>query len=176
MALGIGAHTAIFSFVDVLLLRPLPYPHAARLYAPVSINLARGIDRASIGFADYQDWRRETDIFDAIALIQPAQVDLTGGGSDPERAAASRVSEEFVRLVDVQPLAGRVLSPADHAADVSPVAVISYALWQRRYGGDTQIVGKDLRVAGVPHAVVGVLAARVVYPEESSTPRRVRSW
>src|SRR5688572_72006 len=167
LGLGIGANAAIFSFVDTMLLRPLPYPHAERLYAPVSINASRGLDRASISFADYEDWRRETSVFEAVAVFQPAQVDLTGGGGDPERADGLRVSEDFFRLVDVQPLAGRPLMPADHEASSPPVVVISYELWQRRFGGDPAVVGKDLRVAGVPHQVIGVVGPRAAYPEDT---------
>jgi putative ABC transport system permease protein len=167
LALGIGANAAIFSFVDTMLLRPLPYPHADRLYVPVSIHTARQIDRGSIGYADYEDWRRETDIFDAVAVFQPGAATLSGGGADPERAEALSVSEDFFQLVNVQPLAGRVLLPSDQAANASRVAVIGYGLWQRRFGGDPAVVGTMLVVGGVPHEVVGVLPARAIYPEET---------
>jgi putative ABC transport system permease protein len=93
LGLGIGANTAIFSFVDAMLLRPLPYPNADRLYAPISVNPSRGSDRGSITFADYQDWKREGDVFRAVALANPAVVDLTGHG-EPERIDGLSVSEE----------------------------------------------------------------------------------
>ncbi|MBA3268895.1 MAG: ABC transporter permease [Acidobacteria bacterium] len=167
LALGIGATTAIFSFVDVMLLRPLPYPHAERLYVPVSINHARGLDRASVGFADYEDWQRETDIFDAVAIMQPATATVTSAAADPERASALHVSPDFFQLVAVRPLAGRGLVPADHAADAPRVTVIGYALWQRRFGGAPGALGRDLRIGSVPHQIVGILAPRAIYPEET---------
>jgi putative ABC transport system permease protein len=167
LALGIGANTAIFSFVDGMLLRPLPYPHADRLYAPVSINVGRGLDRASVSFADYEDWKREQDLFADVALTTPAAVDLTGTG-EPERVNAFNVSEEFFRLTDVRPLVGRVLQPSDHTADAPRVAVISYALWQRRFAADPDIVGHDVRLGGVPAQIIGVLPPRATWPLAAS--------
>src|SRR5687767_14678194 len=84
LALGIGANAAIFGAVDTVLLRALPYPHADRLVVPVSVNAGRDIDRGSISFADYEDWRRETEIFERVALWRGINVDVTGAG-DPER-------------------------------------------------------------------------------------------
>jgi putative ABC transport system permease protein len=167
LALGLGANTAIFSFVDGMLLRPLPYPHADRLYVPVSINTARLIERGSVGYADYEDWRRESDLFDAVAVFQRGIATLSGGGADPERVPSLSVSEDFFALVNVQPLAGRVLQPFDQAADASRVAVIGYGLWQRRFGGDPAIVGRTTVIGGVPHEIVGVLPPRATYPEDT---------
>jgi putative ABC transport system permease protein len=167
LALGIGANTAIFSFVDVMLLRPLPYPHAGRLFTPISINPARGIDRASVSYADYEDWRRERDVFDAVAVFEQATGEITGGIGDPERSDVLYVSEDFFGLVDVHPLSGRGLRPADHAAGAPPVTVIAYSLWQRRFGGDPAIVGKTIRIGRVPHEIVGALAPRAIYPEDT---------
>jgi putative ABC transport system permease protein len=167
LALGIGANTAIFSFVDIMLLRPLPYPHADRLYATVSINPGRGLDRASVSYADYEDWKRETGLFDGVALFQPGAASVSGGIGDPERVDALTVSEDFFRVVDVQPIAGRALGPADNTADAARAAVISFAFWQRRFGGDPTVVGKDLRIGGVPHTIVGVVGPRAIYPEET---------
>ena len=168
LGLGIGANAAIFSFVDVLLVRPLPYPHADRLFVPVSIHLARGLDRASISYADYEDWRREADLFDAVAVFQPTIATLTGDSGEAETVSAAIVSEDFFRLTDIRPLAGRGLGPVDTTSDAaSRVVVIASGLWQRRFGGDPAIVGAQLRVGGVPHTIVGVLPPRATYPEET---------
>jgi putative ABC transport system permease protein len=167
LALGIGANAAIFSFVDVMLIRPLPYPHAHRLYVPVSMNRARDIGRGSVSYADYEDWRRERELFEAVAVFQRTSSEIAGGVADPERADTLFVSEDFFRLIDVRPLAGRGLVPSDHAASAASVAVISYSLWQRRFGGDPAVIGQVLRVGRVPHEIVGVLPARASYPEDT---------
>jgi putative ABC transport system permease protein len=165
LGLGIGANTAIFSFVDAMLLRPLPYPNADRLYAPISRNVSRGSDRSSITFADYEDWTRERDVFAAVALANPTTVDLTGTG-EPERIDGLNVSEEYFSLIEARPLAGRVLQPADHAANASRVVVISYSLWQRRFAGAADVVGQDIRIGGVPTEIIGVLPPRSTWPED----------
>ena len=165
LALGIGANTAIFSFVDAMLLRPLPYANADRLYAPISMNPARGSERASITYADYEDWKRERDVFAAVALANPGTVDLTGG-SEPERINVLTVSEEYFVLTGAQPIAGRVLQPSDHAGNAARVTVMSYSLWQRRFAGAPDVVGKTVRIGGVPAEVVGILPPRAAWPED----------
>ena len=167
LALGIGANTAIFSFVDVMLLRPLPYPHADRLFVPVSVNVTRGIDRGSVSYADYEDWRRQADLFDAVAVFQRGSSTLTGGDGDAENVSITMVSGDFFQLADVRPLAGRTLGPADTTPDASSVTVIGYSLWQERFGGDPAVIGRTIRIGGVIHTVVGVLAPRAIFPEES---------
>jgi putative ABC transport system permease protein len=166
LALGIGANAAIFGAVDTVLLRSLPYPHADRLVVPVSENAARDIEHASISFADYEDWKRETDVFDHVALWRPINVDVTGTG-DPERIVAGQVSEEFFPLVDAKLVAGRPFAPSDHGESAQRVTVLSFNLWQRRFGGDLNALGKTLRVAGIPHDIVGILADRAAWPEEA---------
>jgi putative ABC transport system permease protein len=166
IALGIGANAAIFSFVDAMLLRPLPYPHADRLYAPISMNPARGSDRSSITYADYEDWKREHDVFESVALVSETIVDLTGG-SEPERISGLLVSQEFFALTRPQPIVGRTLRPEDHAAKAPRVAVISYSLWQRRFGGAADVLGTTVRIGGIPTEVVGVLPPRATWPEDT---------
>ncbi len=165
LALAIGANAAIFSFVDAMLLRPLPYPHADRLYAPVSINLARNTDQGSVSFADYEDWKREKDLFAEVALANPATVDLTGSG-EPERIDGLQVTEEYFRLTGVRPLHGRVFQSADQAAEAPRVVIISYSLWQRRFGGSPAVAGTEVRIGGVPATVIGVLPPRATWPED----------
>ena len=165
LALGIGATSAIFAAVDTLLLRPMPYAHADRLVVPLSLHAARDIESESVSFADYMDWRRETGVFEAVALFRGTTVDLTGAGA-PERIQALQVSPEYFRVITVTPLAGRTLVEADHAATAPRVTVIAHDLWQRVLGGAPDVVGRTIRVGGVPHEIAGVLPPRVVWPAE----------
>jgi putative ABC transport system permease protein len=165
IALGIGANAAIFSFVDAMLLRPLPYPNADRLYAAISMNPARGSDRSSISYADYEDWKRERDVFESVALVSWTIVDLTGSG-EPERITGLLVSSEFFTLTAPRPVVGRTLQPEDHAAKAPRVTVISHSMWQRRFGGAADVVGTTVRIGGVPTEIVGVLPPRATWPED----------
>jgi putative ABC transport system permease protein len=167
LTLGIGANAAIFAAVDTMLLRPMPYAHADRLVVPVSVNRARDIDNASVSFADYTDWRRETDVFEAVALWRPITVDLTGAGQ-PERISAVQVSRDFFRVLTMIPVAGRTLAESDYEPKAPPVTVLSDGLWRRLFGGAPDVVGRTIRIAGIPHEIVGVLPARVVWPEEAA--------
>ncbi len=177
LAIGIGANTAIFGAVDTVLLRPLPYPHADRLVVPVSQNAARGSEHGSISFADYEDWKRETEVFDHVALWRPINVDMTGSG-DPERVVAGQVSEEFFPLVDAKLVAGRPFTPADHGMSAPRVTVLAFELWQRRFGGDVGALGRTLSIGGTPHEIVGILADRAAWPEEAQLflPFRPMAW
>jgi putative ABC transport system permease protein len=166
LTLGIGANTAIFAAVDTVLLRPLPYVGSDRLVVPVSLNTARSIDNASVSYADYMDWSRETDIFEAVSLWRPLTLDMTGAGR-PERIQAIQVSPEYFRVITVTPLAGRTLVPADHDAKAPRVTVISYGLWQRTFGaGD--VIGRKINVSGTPFEIVGVLPARLAWPDDGA--------
>ena len=173
IGLGIGANAAIFSFVDAMLLRPLPYANADRLYAPISMNPSRGYERSSISYADYEDWKRERDVFAAVALANPNTLDLIGG-TEPERINGLSVSEDYFALTGVRPIAGRTLQPADHAGTAPRVTVMTYSLWQRRFGGAADIVGRTVRIGGQPTEVVGVLPPRSTWPEDAElfTPMR----
>ena len=177
LALGIGANAAIFGAVDTVLLRPLPYPHADRLVVPVSQNAGRGTEHGSISFADYEDWKRERDVFEHVALWRPIDVDVTGNG-EPERIVAGQVSQEFFPLVDAELVSGRPFAPADHDVSARRVTVLSFDFWQRRFGGDPSAIGKTLNVAGTPHDIVGILARRAAWPEEAELflPFRPMAW
>ncbi|HZB26650.1 MAG TPA: ABC transporter permease [Vicinamibacterales bacterium] len=167
LALGIGATTAVVGTLDAVLLRPMPFPHADRLFVPAGQNLSRGITRSSVCFADAEDWRQEPGLFEALALWQGGNADLTGLG-DPERVQIALVDRHFFRVVDVVPLLGRNLLPPDHDPDAPDVIVISHALWQRRFGGAADVVGRHVTVGGEPREIVGVLPARRVWPSEAA--------
>lgn len=167
LAIGIGSTAAIFGAVDTVLLRPMPFAHGDRLYVPISVNPARNIDQGSISFADYVDWRQQTDVFANVALVRTTNLDITGDGGDPERVESAQVSEDFFPLVDVIPVVGRTLVAADHANGAGLVTVISYGLWQDRFGRAADILTRTLRLAGQPTRIVGVLPPRGVWPDTS---------
>ena len=164
LALGIGATTAIVAAVDAVLLRPMPFPHADRLFVPAGQNLARNIPRATVAFADAEDWRREEALFAGVAVWRQGPADLTGAGA-PERVQIGIVSEQFFSVTDVAPLAGRTLIPADHAPGAAQVIVIGHALWQAHFGGASDVVGRRVTLGGVRREIVGVLPARRVWPD-----------
>jgi putative ABC transport system permease protein len=164
LGLGIGGTTAIVAAVDAVLLRPMPFPHADRLFVPAGQNLARSIPRATVTFADAEDWRREDALFSHVAVWRPVAADLTGDG-EPERVQIAIVSEQFFSLIDVTPVAGRTLMPTDHGPGAPQVIVIAHALWQQRFGGASDVVGRRVTLGGVPREIVGVLPARQVWPE-----------
>lgn len=173
LGLGIGATTAIFSAVRGVLLRPLPYPAAERLVVPRSIDLASG-DLWSVTYADYQDWR-SAGVFSHVALYQPTNVNL-GGEGPPERIEGTRVTEDFFATLGVAPVLGRTLQPDEFEVGSPRRAMISYGLWQRRFGGDPDIVGRPIRVTGVPVEVVGVMPRDMGFPSTAEIwlPLKIR--
>jgi putative ABC transport system permease protein len=165
LTFGIGGTVAIFSAVYTVLYRPLPIAESARLAVPVSENPAREVRRGSVPYADYADWREQRDVFEQVALVDVYEVDVASGEM-PERVAATEVTEEYFPLMRVQPLAGRLLTNADHDADAANVVVISDALWTRRFGADPGAIGQPLRIAGTVATIVGVVPAARLWPEK----------
>jgi putative ABC transport system permease protein len=173
LAIGIGANSAIFAAVDAVLLRPMPFPHADRLFVPISVNKARHIEDGSVTFADVQDWRGATDIFAGVALMRPLALDLAEGG-DPERMQVWQVSEDYFRVLEVTPVAGRTFVADDHDAKSPLVGLITSGLWQQRFGG-ADVIGRTIHLADVPVQIVGILPARVIYPQSAQIVLPMRS-
>jgi putative ABC transport system permease protein len=168
LTVGIGANTAIFSVVNAVLLRPLPYREADRLVVPVSVNPARGSDNSSITYADYLDWKRE-QVFEQVAAIDntTTQADLSGGVGEPERARIAVVSEEYFAALGVTASLGRTFQAEDYSAP-GPARglVISHGLWQRRYGGDPKVIGQNIYLNGRPYPVIGVTRPGALWPND----------
>ena len=157
LALGIGANTAMFTIVNALLIRPLPYPHADRLVMVWQDLRARGgppDEWATPG--NYADWRKEHALFDEVAVIAGWRPTLTGG-SEAEAIAGEQVSHEYFSVLGIRPLHGRAFVQADDVPNAARVAVISYGFWQRRFGGDSGVVGRSVMLGGEPHEIIGVL-------------------
>ncbi|MCI0390045.1 MAG: ABC transporter permease [Acidobacteria bacterium] len=167
LALGIGANTAIFSVVNAILLQALPFRDAERLVVPVSFNPSSGSDRASITYADYLDWKKE-QIFEHVAAIDnvTTAADLTGGSGEPERVKLAIVSEDYFAVMGASPLLGRAFLPEDYSTPgPARSLVISYGLWQRRYGGDPKVTEQNIYLNGRPYPVVGVMPKDSLWPD-----------
>jgi predicted permease len=156
LAVCIGANAAMFAIVDSILLRPLPVPESARLVILYNSYPNAGVERASTGVPDYYDRLRETDVFEEQALYQ-LRGQTIGGEPDPQRLTGMAVRPSFFRMLRVSPLRGRYFNEEEGEIGHERVAVLSYAFWQQTFGGADAAVGRELRINGVPHVVVGVM-------------------
>ena len=153
LALGIGANTAIFSVVDTVLLRPLPYPDPGRLVVFLNTSPQGSFPGASP--TKFNNWRRQTSAFQDVSAYRFSAVNLTEG--EPEQVATAHVSADFFRLFGAPIVAGRTFAAAEDLPNGGRVAVLSEGFWKRRFGGDATVVGRTLSLNGEPHEVVGVL-------------------
>ena len=157
LTLGIGGNTAVFSVVDQLLLRPLPYPDGNQLVMVDELSLGRN-SRADVSPANWLDWQRESRTFRQFAAWQLRAFTLTGAG-EPRRVTAQLVSSEFFPLLGVAPLLGRTISDQDDRPNAARVAVISYRAWQNQLGGDRRAIGSIVQLDDRPYEIVGVMPA-----------------
>jgi putative ABC transport system permease protein len=154
LALGIGATTAIFSVVNAVLLRPLPWPEADRL---VLVWGTRGSAKQNgVVYLDYLDWQKMSRSFDALAVMRGQSVSLTGG-DQPERVTGSFVTSNFLSLLGATPEQGRFFTPKEtEVATKQPVAVITDDFWRTHFGGRADMIGRTLVLNGIPFTVVGI--------------------
>ena len=164
LGLGIGATTAIFSVVDGVLLRPLPYPQANRLvrFHQVSAQRSRRDDASP---ANFLDWRKQNRSFESIASFQYYGHDVRGSSGETISINSWLVSEDYFTVLGVRPRIGRVFRPDEFRPGAARVAIISTALWQQRFGGDASVLGRREIMDGVAHTIVGVMPASFQFPE-----------
>ena len=156
LAIGIGANSAIFSVVDALLLRPLPYPQPERLANIWLHSPGIGIFRDWPSPGQYIDIQNENHSFEEMAIAQLRSMTLTGR-DQPERIDGMRASSTLLRMLGAKTLLGRLLLPEEDKPGKPPVAILSYRLWRRLFSSDPQIVGKSITLNGNPYTVAGVL-------------------
>ncbi|HEY9284983.1 MAG TPA: ABC transporter permease [Pyrinomonadaceae bacterium] len=163
LALGVGANTAIFSVVNTVLLRPLPYRDPDRLVTVWEDDTKGGFPKDTPAAANYIDWRDQNRVFEGMAAIADQSYNLTGVG-EPERLDGRRVSASLFPLLGVEPELGRAFLPQEDAPGANRVAVLSHGLWRRRFGGDPKIVGRPINLNGEAHEVIGVMPAHFQFP------------
>jgi putative ABC transport system permease protein len=164
LSLGIGASTAIFSVVDGVLLRSLPYPDADQIVQLREVNERGG--RMSFAEPNFLDVRARSHSFQGVAQYS-GQLTTVTGGSEPVRAAAYTVSADFFNVLGIKPLLGRTFAPEESKAGSAPVAVVSYGFWQRLLGGRPDLTGTSLRVMDQSLNVIGVMPAEFAFPRNA---------
>ena len=163
LALGIGATTAVFSLVDGVLFRPLPFADPDRLVSVWEDVPASGRPRVEVSPLNYADWSRQVDAFEDLAAYGNSTFNLTGEGT-PERLVGAYVTPNLLSLLGVEVVAGRNLAVPDGSPGEAPVAVLSYGLWQRRFGGDRSALGRTVRLNDQSHTIVGVVPRGFAFP------------
>ena len=163
LALGIGANTAIFSLVNSILLRPLPFREPDRVVRLLQSSPKLGLATWGVSQADFAAYRDQNRSFESVALYNSSAINLTGDG-EPERLPMTSVTADFFKVFGVSPLLGRTFVEGEDTQGRNSVCVISYAFWQRRFGGDPNIAGRMLSLNNVPTQIVGVMPADFKFP------------
>ncbi len=173
LALGIGANAAIFSVVNAVLLRPLPWADPAR--AVMIWSKWTAFDKTWVATGEVVDYRRRARTLREVAAWGEGQVNLTGSG-DPERVAAASVTANTFSVLGVSPAIGRVFSSTEDLPKGPNVVVLGYALWSRRYSADPSIVGRSIQIDGRPYEVVGIMPAGFLLPTDYQNPQPSQLW
>jgi putative ABC transport system permease protein len=164
LALGVGANTAIFSADHAVLFRKLPYQQPGRLVEIMGKSLTdSGVDRMTVAPANYYDWRADSQPFAEFAAWRISSLNLSGG-DHPERVRSAHISANLLHVLGVEPMLGRGFRSGEDVPGASNVAILSYGLWQRRYAGNPDLVGKTIRANDQVYTVAGVMAPAFRFP------------
>lgn len=167
LGIGIGANTAMFSVVDGVLLRPLPYAEPDRLVLVRSTMAAKALDNMPQAAGDFFDFTEQNRVFAAMAAFQPTGVGLTVKGVDPERLPAATVTAAFFEVFQVRPALGRFFQEGEWVAGQDGVAVLSHGFWKERFGGRADVLGQTIELNGRGRTVVGVAPPGFAYPADA---------
>ena len=157
LALGIGANTAIFSVVDAVLLRPLPYPDANRLVFLWSTMNGQGVPQSGSALPDYLGWRDQNQVFEGLAGFYYGDFNLSYDSAAPERVQGAYITANFFQVLKISPAEGRLFANDEEQFGKHRVVLLSHALWQRRFADERDIVGRQIKLAGESYTVAGVM-------------------
>ena len=166
LALGIGVNSTIFSVVDTVAIRPLPFHEPDRLVGLYSTHQANNIDRGNVSFRDVQDWKARTRVFADIASVTGRSLTLSDS-EEPERFNGSTISANMFPMLGIQPILGRQIRPEEDAPGGPRVLMLSHGVWQRRYASDPSVIGRTIPVNGIPHTVIAVMPPKFQFPEQA---------
>jgi putative ABC transport system permease protein len=166
LALGIGANSAIFSVVDAVLLRPMPFREPGRLFMVFESSSPNdAVGHFGVAPGNFLDWRKMNTVFEQIGAFDLPEYNLTGTDR-PERVPGAAVSGGTLNLLGLQPELGREIQNVDDRPNADPVAMISHSLWQRRFAGDPLVIGRTIHLGPIPYTIIGVLPAGFTFPQE----------
>ena len=176
LGLGIGANTAIFSVVNELLLRPLPYRDASTIVTVWEVTPS-GRHQNSISPSNFRSWLAQNTSFQSLAAFTDMRINLTGD-FEPEELSVKLVTPPFFQTLGVDPILGRTFVSGDDEPEKRQVTILSYGLWQRRFGGQPDIVGKQIKLNGLPVLVIGVMPPNFQFhiQQRSGTGRPAELW
>lgn len=166
LAVAIAANTAIFSIHNGLFLKPLPFDEPDRLVDVDEMAPRWNLEYTGVAYPDFHEWRNQNRTFDDLALWRPRSASLSGRG-EARRVETLQVTHDYLRTLRLEPAVGRGFLEAEDKPGGEKLAMISYGMWQREFGGDEGVLGQSLKLDGVPHTIVGVLPPEAVFPRES---------
>jgi len=175
LALGIGANTAVFSVVNAVLLRPLPYPDSDRLVQIWSTNPKANRWGMWTAYPRFEDWRRENTVFEEMATARTWVITIKGG-DHPESLFGVITSSQIFQLLRVQPMLGRGFLAEEDQPGHDHVIILSYGLWQRRFGSDRSVIGRTVDVDQQKYTVIGVMAPDFRFPPDLPVSYRIDAW
>ncbi|MDQ3804727.1 MAG: ABC transporter permease, partial [Acidobacteriota bacterium] len=166
LALGIGANTAIFSVVNAVLLRPLPFAEPGRVMLVWLKGVeAAGGDRVPLSVADFLDWRAQNQSFEKVAAFSAGDFNYTGGPT-PERVRGAVATADFFDILGARPALGRTFLPEEDSPGANPAVVVGHAFWQKHLGSDPQAVGRAVTLDNRAYTVIGVMPAGFGFPQQ----------
>jgi putative ABC transport system permease protein len=163
LGLGIGVNSTVFTFVNAVLLRGLPFPNSDQIVHLTSRNTAEG-NTDAVSYPDFLDWRAQARSFSSLAAYRQTPMNISDSGHPPERANGVRVSTNAFSIIGEAPIRGRDFKEGEDAKGTEPVAIIGYGLWKTRYGSDPNVIGKSIRINDVPTTVIGIMAEGMKFP------------
>jgi putative ABC transport system permease protein len=180
LALGIGATSTIFSFVNGILLRPLPFKNPERLVLIDETAVKRGVSSMGVSFPNFVDWREQNEVFSGVAAYDDRSFSLTGGSGEPEQLSGGIVSANTFEILGVPPSLGRSFRPEEDGPDQSDVVILSHGLWERRFGANPGVINQSIIIDNRARTVIGVMPLSFKFPETAElwiplTPE-VKDW
>jgi putative ABC transport system permease protein len=168
LALGIGASSAMFSVVDGVLLRPLPFPRSDRLVNVRESEPKRSIPKFMAAAANYHDWRTQNQVFSALGAFTQSTFNLVSRDAEPERYLGAAADHGFFDGLEVSPLLGRIFTHEEDQPGRDGVIMLSYGIWRSRFGGDPKIIGQTLTFDNKPRTVISIMPEGFEYPAQST--------
>jgi predicted permease len=167
LTLGIGATAAIFSVVDAVLLRSLPYREPQRLVSVFEDLTDLGFPRNTPAAGNYAEWKKQKQIFEDVAAMTEGDYNLTGRQGEPEKLGGVAATQNLFSVLGTKPIIGRVFAPEEDRAGAAHVALISYRVWRRRFGGDPKLIGQEILLNNEKYSVLGVMPPGFSFPSRN---------